>query len=155
MAGIAFTNMYNSVVDTRSWISHVPDSIVVFRAYFREVNPGNFFRLFSPLNQLLSLVVVVLFWKTSLKVRYLLIAAFLMAVVGDLITFVYFYPRNDMLMHLPIDGNTDTFLTILKQWRLVNWVRTLIILTGLACAWMGLFQILQPPDTGTPRPASR
>lgn len=43
MAGIAFANMYNSIVDTTSWISDASNSIVAFRQYFHSVNPGNFF----------------------------------------------------------------------------------------------------------------
>lgn len=141
MAGVAFVNMYNSIIDTTSWISNVPNSIAVFRQYYHSVNPGNFFRIFSPINQLLALVAVILFWKTSGKARLFLIIAFLLAVLGDVITFTYFYPRNDMLIHLPIQGNTDRFITILKQWRFMNWIRTLIILIGLLFSCLGLNEI--------------
>jgi|SRR5690242_5043793 len=141
MAGLAFANMYNSVVDTNSWISNVPDSVSVFRQYFHSVNPGNFFRIFSPINQLLALLTLILFWKTSRKTRMFLLVAFLLAIAGDVITFAYFYPRNDMLMNLPLQGNTDKFITILKQWRFMNWIRTIIILAGLAFSFSGLNEI--------------
>lgn len=141
MAGVSFANMYNSVVDTTSWISDVPASILVFRQYFHSVNPGNFFRLFSPLNQLLALITVFLFWKTSGKTRLYLIIAFLLAVIGDIFTFAYFYPRNDLLMNLPIHGNTERFMTILKHWRFMNWIRTIIILIGLLFSCLGLNEI--------------
>jgi hypothetical protein len=141
MAGVAFANMYNSIVDTTSWISNVPDSVIVFRQYFRNVNPGNFFRIFSPVNQLLALLALILFWKASRRTGMFLLIAFLLAVVGDVITFAYFYPRNDMLMNLTVQGNTDRFITILKQWRFMNWIRTFIILTGLAFSFSGLNEI--------------
>jgi uncharacterized membrane protein len=149
MAGVAFANMYNSIVDTTSWISNVPDSVSVFRQYFHGVNPGNFFRIFSPVNQLLALLSLILFWKTSGKTRMFLLIAFLLAVVGDVITFAYFYPRNDMLMNLPVQGNTDKFITILKQWRFMNWIRTFIILTGLAFSFSGLNEIYRQQKTIT------
>lgn len=141
MAGVAFVNMYNSIVDTTSWISNVPTSIEVFRQYFQNVNPGNFFRIFSPVNQLLALAAVFLFWKTSGKTRLFLILAFLLAVAGDILTFIYFYPRNDLLMNLPIQGNTSRFIEIIKQWRLMNWVRTIIVLTGFLFSCLGLNEI--------------
>lgn len=138
MAGIAFANMYNSIVDTTSWIANVPSSVEVFRQYFQHINPGNFFRIFSPVNQLLALLAIIFFWKVSSRIRLFLIIAFLLAVLGDVITFVYFYPRNDMLMNLPIHGNTKKFTEILKQWRAMNWVRTLVLLIGLLFSFMGL-----------------
>ncbi len=141
MAGVAFVNMYNSIVDTTSWISNVPESIIVFRQYYHSVNPGNFFRVCSPINQLLALLSVILFLKTSGKCRLFLLIAFLLAVLGDVVTFTYFYPRNDMLMSLPVQGNTSTFIDILKQWRAMNWVRTGIIFIGLFFSCMGLNEI--------------
>lgn len=143
MAGVAFANMYNSIVDTTSWISNVPSSVEVFKQYYHSINPGNFFRIFSPINQLLALLAVILFWKVSWKTRLFLVVAFLMAVLGDVVTFAYFYPRDDMLMNLPIQGNTDRFMEILKQWRAMNWVRTMIIFTGLLFFCLGLNEIYE------------
>lgn len=141
MAGVAFVNMYNSVVDTTSWISNVPASVAVFRQYYHQVNPGSFFRLFSPINQFLALIALMLFWKTSGKTRLFLVIAFLLAVLGDVITFAYFYPRNDMLMYLPLEGNAEKFTTILKEWRFMNWIRTGIIITGLLFSCLGLNEV--------------
>ena len=152
MAGVAFANMYNSIVDTTSWISNVPSSIEDFRQYFQSVNPGNFFRLFSPVNQLLALISVILFWKTSGKTRVFLLLAFVLAVAGDVVTFSYFYPRNDMLMKLPIQGNTSQFITILKQWRFMNWIRTIILLIGLLFSCLGLNEIYQQVAVGKKKP---
>lgn len=141
MAGVAFANMYNSVVDTTSWIGDVPDSILTFRQYFHKVNPGTFFRMFSPLNQFLALIAVIIFWKVSRKTRIFLIIALLLAVVGDVLTFSFFYPRNSLLMYLPIKNNTEQFLTILREWRFMNWIRTIIILLGLLFSCLGLNEI--------------
>lgn len=145
MAGIAFVNMYNSIVDTNSWISDVPASIMAFRAYFHHTNPGHFFRVFSPLNQLLALLVLISYWKTSIRLRWLLSIAFLLAVSGDILTFTYFYPRNDLLMTLPVKNHTDQLLVILKEWRTVNWIRTVIILTGLVFSCKALNDLTRQP----------
>lgn len=145
LSGMAFSNMYNSIVDTTSWISNVPYSVTTFRHYFHSVNAGNFFRIFSPINQLLALLSLVLFWKTSGKIRLFLGIAFVLAVLTDVLTFSYFYPRNDMIMNLPIEGNTEKLLDILKQWRFMNWIRTSMLFIGLICSCAALDRIYKFP----------
>ena len=68
-SGLLFTNLFTSLIDAKSWGCDIPDSIAVAREYFKNVDPGNFFRLFSPINQALALIVLVLFWKTSPSIR--------------------------------------------------------------------------------------
>ena len=36
-------NIYNSIVDARSWSANIPDSILTARNYFKTVNPRNIF----------------------------------------------------------------------------------------------------------------
>ena len=64
-SGLLFTNLFTSLVDARSWGSDIPNSIAAARQYFKVVDPGVFFRLFSPVNQALGLIALVIFWKTS------------------------------------------------------------------------------------------
>jgi len=68
-SGLLFTNVYNSMIDSTSWGTDIPKSIETAREYFKAVNPGNFFRVFSPINQILGLLSLILFWKVSTKVR--------------------------------------------------------------------------------------
>ena len=72
-AGLLFVNFYNSLVDARSWGGNIPDSIATAREYFKTVNPGNFFRVFSPINQVLGLLALILFWKSAPAARLSLI----------------------------------------------------------------------------------
>jgi hypothetical protein len=50
------------MIDAKSWGNDIPNSISTAREYFKVVNPGNFFRLISPINQVLAIIVVVIFW---------------------------------------------------------------------------------------------
>jgi len=59
-AGLLFVNVYNSVVDATHWGSNVPVSIESARAYFKAATPGTFFRVASPLNQILALAALLL-----------------------------------------------------------------------------------------------
>lgn len=143
MAGPAFVNIYNFLVDTTSWISDVPHSIRVFRAYYQSVNPGDFLRIFSPTNQGIAPLSVILCWKAGSSVRILLLGAFILAVGADVLTFAYFYPRNDLLAHLTLAGNSAPLTHILEQWRAMNWVRTAIVLIGLLCLFLRLHALDQ------------
>ena len=97
MAAMLSVNVYNSIVDARSWSANIPDSILTARNYFKTVNPGTFFRTASPFNQLLALAALVACWKSGRKVRLYFGLAFLLAVLTDALTFAYFYPRNEIL----------------------------------------------------------
>src|SRR5882672_7784954 len=77
-SGLLLVNMYTSLIDAKSWGSDIPNSIAAAREYYKTVNPGNFFRIFSPVNQALGLLVLVLFWKTSPSIRWFAAVAFVM-----------------------------------------------------------------------------
>ena len=70
-AGLMLTNVYNSMIDARSWGSDLPASLETARQYFRTANPGDFFRVFSPLNQALALLALLLFWRSGRRARTL------------------------------------------------------------------------------------
>src|SRR5215468_6332009 len=93
-SGLLFANIYTSLVDSKSWGAEIPQSIETGRDYFKTVNPGTFFRMISPLNQVVALLVLILFWKVSVNVRIYLGVAFALYVCVDVFTFAYFYPRN-------------------------------------------------------------
>ena len=96
-SGLLFANIYTSLIDTKSWGANIPQSIQTAREYFKTVNPGNFFRIISPLNQVVALLVLILFWKVSATVRIYLGMALALYVCVDVFTFAYFYPRNKLM----------------------------------------------------------
>src|SRR6185436_18903917 len=68
-SGLLLTNIYTSLVDAKSWGANIPQSIETAREYFKTVNAGNFFRIFSPANQVAGLLALILFWKVSATAR--------------------------------------------------------------------------------------
>ena len=46
--GVLFGNIFNSMVIFEVAQSDIPNSIVAAREYFKTVNPGDFFKIFSP-----------------------------------------------------------------------------------------------------------
>lgn len=140
-SGLLFTNVYTSLIDARSWGSNIPDSIAAAREYFKSVNPGNFFRIFSPLNQLLALILLVLFWKISPSVRMCLGAALVFYIVTDVMTFAYFYPRNDIMFSTAQLTDVVTLKKVWLEWNMMNWVRSAILLVGLFFSFLSLHKI--------------
>lgn len=140
-SGLLFVNIYTSLVDARSWGGDIPNSIATAREYFKMVTPGNFFRLFSPVNQVLGLLALILFWKSAPSVRLCLGAAFVLYILGDVFTFAYFYPRNDIMFKTAQLADIDLLRKTISEWSMMNWIRSLIILAGLFFSFISLHKI--------------
>lgn len=122
-SGILFVNLYNSLIDAPNWGADLPNSIISARQYFAVVNPGNFFRIVSPLNQVLALIAVVVCWKFG-RERYIAIGSLVLAILADVLTFGYFYPRNEILFVAPIEAGVDSIRLAWEQWSTMNWFRS-------------------------------
>lgn len=138
IAGLAFTNMYNSIVDVPNWQRDPPISIQQAHDYFATANPGNFFRMFSPMAQVLTLAGLILFWKRGRGFRIAWGAALILAVIADVLTFGYFYPRNAILFMNDTNGQTEAIRAAVDEWASMNRLRTFIVFVSFACAAVGL-----------------
>ena len=137
-AGLLFTNIYNSWVDAPNWGWHLPESLVTARQYYAVANPGNFYRVISPIDQVLILACVLLCWKRSPKLRLLLITALVIAVGADLLTFGYFYPRNHILFTASLPENSEAVKAAWQEWSFMNWVRSGMVAAELILLFAGL-----------------
>jgi hypothetical protein len=148
--GLLFANLYTSLIDSKSWGSDIPNSIAITREYFKNVNPGNFFRMFSPVNQALGIIVLILFWKTSLSIRLSLGAALALYLLAEGLTFGYFFPRNDIMFRNARLTDIDLLRKTWSEWTRMNWVRSGILLTGIFFSFLALHKIYgvrQKPTT--------
>jgi len=137
MAAVLGVNVYSSVVDARSWGAGIPESIETARRYFAVVNPGTFFRVASPLNQVFALAALIVGWKSGRNARVCFGLALLLAVAAEMLTFAYFFPRNAILFGTgPAD--VELLTRVWSEWSAMNWVRNLILVFGLACSMKGL-----------------
>jgi hypothetical protein len=130
-AGLLFVNIYNSVVDAPNWGANLPHSIEAARAYFTVANPGTYYRIVSPLNQVLAIIALILSWRNN---RYIAVSLLLTAILADALTFGYFYPRNDVMFVNPINENAVRIAW--EQWSTMNWVRTALCLVNTTLAFM-------------------
>ena len=140
-SGLLLVNIYTSLIDAKSWGSNIPNSIWAAREYYKTVNPGNFFRLFSPVNQVLALLVLILFWKSSPSIRMSLGAVFVLYILADVLTFAFFYPRNDIMFRAAPLTDVDVLKKVWSEWNMMNWIRSLVLLTGLSFSFLSLHKI--------------
>ncbi len=151
-AGLLFTNVYNSVIDAHSWGSALPGSIQTARDYFSSRNPGDFYRFASPINQVIALATLALCWRAGGRVRALFAAALVIAVLSDMFTFAYFYPRNHIMFEAPMQAGLEAIRRAQAEWATMNWVRSAGVGLNLILSFGGLFALLNPQRARVDQP---
>ena len=137
-SGLLFTNIYNSIVNAANWESNIPQSIAATREFFVVANPGTFFQLIDPTNLVLVVLALILYWKSSPAIRLYLGVAFACFVISMVLTFTYFYPRNEVMFLTASLPDTETLRSAAYEWGRMNWVRSLLWLVGLICTFLAL-----------------
>ena len=140
-AGLLFVNIYTSVVDAPNWGRDIPASLMAAREYFKVANPGTFFRIFSPVNQIITLLALVVCWRASMQVRIFCALALGCAILADVMTFAFFYPRNEVLFVAPIDANLEAVRSAWSQWSSVNWIRSSVNTLNLVFDFAALLKV--------------
>ena len=140
IGGVLGANVYTSAVDARNWGSNIPMSLNAARAYFSVVSPGSFFRIASPLAQVLSLLALILCWDVP-GARLFAGIALAANVTGDIMTFAYFYPRNDIMFVHPM--NAEVAAKAWREWATMNHVRSALVLTALLSELVTLTRVAQ------------
>jgi hypothetical protein len=141
-SGLLLTNIYNSVIDAKSWGNNIPNSIEIARHYFSKVNPGNFYRIISPVNQLVSLVVLILFWKLFPTLRLYFGVSLIFYICCDVLTFTYFYPRNEIMFNTASLSDIDLLKKVWFEWNFMNWIRSLLLLLGLITSFFATYKLI-------------
>jgi uncharacterized membrane protein len=137
-SGLFFTLVYNSIVNAANWESNIPQSIAATRDFFVVANPGTFFQLVDPTNMLLVVLALILFWKKSTSARLFLGIALVCYISSMILTFTYFYPRNDIMFLSEQLHDTETLKKAASEWGRMGWVRCLLSLAGLVCSFLAL-----------------
>jgi hypothetical protein len=137
-SGLFFTLLYNSIVNAANWESNIPQSITATRDFFVVANPGTFFQVVDPATTLLTVLALILFWKKSSSIRSYLGIALLCYISSMILTFSYFYPRNDLMFLSEQLPDTETLKKAAAQWGRMGWVRCLLSLGGLISSFIAL-----------------
>jgi hypothetical protein len=137
-SGLLMITIYNLVVDFKSWGADIPASIQTARNYYSQVDPRIFFQIIAPINQVLILLTIILFWKDSISLRIYFSISFLLYAIIGILTVIYFVPRDIIIFTSPIEGHTEQIKTALSQWRDMQWLRSLLGLVGILFTFKGL-----------------
>ena len=131
-------SIYNSVVDAQSWGSDIPASIQTARDYFAHVDPRRFYVVVGPVNLVLILLTLILFWKDSVSLRYYFATSLACYAAILILTLAYFIPRDLILFTWSIPDHLDEIRTASAQWSAMNWIRPLFGLAGVLFSFKGL-----------------
>ena len=93
------------------------------------------------IDQVLALLALILFWKASPTIRLYLGIAFVLYVLVDVMTFGYFYPRNDIMFKTAPLTDIALLKKTWAEWNMMNWVRSAVVLCGLIFSFIGLDRI--------------
>src|SRR5436853_4031813 len=91
-SGLTMVSVYNTFVDAQSWGSDIPASIQTARDYFQHVDPRRFYVVVGPVNLILIVLTLILFWKDSVSLRFYFAATFAFYVAILILTLAYFIP---------------------------------------------------------------
>ena len=137
-SGLFMVSIYNTMVDAKSWGAELPSSVLTARGYYKHVDPRNFFAIIAPINQLLILLTLILSWKDSVSLRIYFGISFLLYATIAILTFAYFFPLDLIIFTSPTEGHIEEIKTALSRWGHMNWLRSLLGLTGILFSFKGL-----------------
>ena len=131
-------SLYDSIVMAPNYRIGIPQSLEHVRQFMAAANPGSFFRVISPLTQLSILISLILGWRRPAGRKWWLIAALLLIVAGDVLTFTFHYPRNAILFHDPMHTPPEVLERAAREWAYGNYLRILLVGAALICALRAL-----------------
>jgi hypothetical protein len=131
-------SIYNTIVDAKSWGSDIPASIQTARDYYQHVDPIGFYAVAGPLNEVLILLTIILFWKDSVSLRFYFGSSFVLYAAIVMLTMAYFVPRDLILFTQSIPDHLEQIRAASAQWSRMNWLRSLLGLAGVLFSFKGL-----------------
>ena len=137
-AGLTMVTFYNAIVDAQSWGADIPASIQTARDYFRHVDPRRFYTIIGPLNEVLIVLAIILFWKIAVSLRVYLAISFLMYTAIVVLTLAYFVHRDLILFTWSIPDHVDQIRGAVAEWSHMNWLRSLLGFIGVLFSFKAL-----------------
>ena len=132
--------VYESVVVAPNFHG-APASLQHARGFYHATNPGMFFRVLSPALQLSLLLALLSNWRPVSASRWRLAAALVLALLSDLITFAFHYPRNTILFRAPLTATPADLDRVATEWAMGNYVRIAVVLTMVILVTASLVRI--------------
>jgi len=142
--------VYESVVVAPNF-QGAPTSLEHARGFYHATNPCTFFRVLSPGTQLFLLVALVCNWRPIPVTRWRLAGALVLAILVDVTTFRFHYPRNDIMFVAPLTQPPEYYDRVATEWAMGNYVRIALILTAVVLVVTSTIRIARETAPGGPR----
>ena len=139
--------LYESVVVAPNF-QGAPTSLEHARGFYHATNPGTFFRVLSPGTQVFLLVALLCNWTPVPLTRWRLAGALALAILGDVITFKFHYPRNAILFSGPLTRSAADLDRVGREWAVGNYVRIAVILTAVVLVIASMIRIARDTAPG-------
>src|SRR5262249_38686910 len=97
-----------------------------------------FFTVVGPVNEILALLAVILFWRDSIRTRVCLAASLVLYSATVVLTLAYFVPRDLILFTWPIPDHVEQIKAAAADWHYMNWFRFLLGFVCVLFAFKGL-----------------
>lgn len=134
--------IFSVMVEYPNWFADVPASLATTRDFYRVLHPGYFFQTIGPLTLLTGIAFVAVGWSSS-KVRNLVLVSLALLVAAELLTFIYIYPRLNMLF-LELDiHKAETLKQAAAEFTFADRIRTGLGVLGSAFAVSALVRLLR------------
>jgi len=130
---------YEAVVMAPNYERDVPASLALARQFLQRTTPAHYFRVVSPLAQILALLTVIAGWNRP--GRWAFVVAFGVLVAADGLTFAFHYPR--LAIMFKSDGPQDPARAAraAREWAVGNWVRGAMLVVALLAILHGMLQV--------------
>ena len=147
------TGIYESVVVAPN-LQGAPSSLEYARGFYHATNPGMFFRVLAPGTQFFLLLALVCNWAPIPLTRWRLAGALALALLGDLVTFKFHYPRNTILFSGSLTLPAADLDRVAREWALGNYVRIALIFTAVVLVMVSMIRIARDTAPGEHRYSS-
>ena len=142
--------VYESVVVAPN-LSGAPPSLEHARGFYRATNPGMFFRVLAPSTQIFLLLALVCNWGPVPVTRWRLAGAMALAILGDVVTFKFHYPRNTILFSDPLTRSAADLDQVATEWAAGNYGRIAVILIAVVLVMVSMIRIARDSAPGEHR----
>ena len=129
--------IYESVVMAPNYERDIPTSIELARQFLKRTTPAHFFRIITPLTQLLLLASLVPSWQIP-DARWRLLTAIGVLVLLDIITFTFHYPRLGIMFKAPMPEDPARLRRAAREWAVGNIVRAVLLAGALLSAFQAV-----------------
>lgn len=125
--------IYESVVMAPNYERAIPASIDLARQFLKRTTPAHYFRVITPLTQLLLLASLVASWQIA-AARWRLLTALGLLVLIDVITYTFHYPRLAIMFKAPMPEDPGRLGRAAREWAVGNVVRAVLLAVAFLSA---------------------